>query len=106
MLKSDEIAGFDRIVIADEYRVDILQNVIFNNCDGQIHFYNRGETIIEDYFEREKIKTFGNLKNIITSYFSNKDTYDYLAKLLNYDYCLLLNGKSYNESNKDEIDEE
>ena len=81
-----ELKGFDRIIIAQETSIEMIQALLYLSCDAEIDFYNPSGAELPAVYMGDKLTAFGVLENVLTEETIKTDKLYRSAKEINYNY--------------------
>lgn len=81
-------ASFDRIIIAEEPEIELLETLLQYNTGVEIDFYNPTGTLLADVYAEDQLTSFGEHAQILTEENIKTDKLYRLAKKLNYSYLV------------------
>lgn len=84
----EQLKDFDRIIIAQEADIEILQALLYLSGDAEIDYYNPNGTKLATVLEGGRITPFGILKNVLTEENIKTDKLYRAAKKINYNYIV------------------
>ncbi len=101
----NDLRSMDRIILIDE-DLELLQYIILELPKVDIHFYNNEVINIEKIICSERVKSFGDLGQVLHVNMIEDESYFRMGKLLNYDYYLRENDNKINEIEEDLVERE
>lgn len=84
----ENLKEFDRIIVAQDVKEDILQTLLYLSCDAEIDFYNPEGVDLPELYLGDKLTGFGALKDILTEETIKTDKLYREAKEINYSYVV------------------
>lgn len=91
-----QLKSFDRIIVAKEPNVEVLQALLYLSCEAEIDFFNPEGTDLPEFYMGDKLTGFGELKNILTEECIKTDKLYRDAKELNFNYWVKKGEKDEN----------
>lgn len=77
---------YDRIIITQENQLELVQSLLYLCVDNEIHYYNKGDAMLENVFFGKLLRSFGAQSSILTEEnIMSEDLYR-LGMELNYSY--------------------
>ena len=97
----DEISKMDRIIIADtDDRLEVLQQLLFKDCNLNIHYYSENKIGLSEMFNGQNILVFGESDHVLTRENICDGKLYKMGKLLNYDFFLRNENKTAFDENE------
>ena len=105
----EELKAFDRIIVEQEYDVEILQALLYLNNRTEIDYYNPNGTQLAAVLEGNRITSFGVMEEVLTEENIKTDKLYRMAKMINYSYLVKTDGTgtyTWNRADVEEVMEE
>ncbi len=84
----DILSTMKRVIVADGDVIDILQDLLYENLELNIHCFSAEGGSFTNFFKAESISSFGDLSDVLTEESIKNEKLYAQAKLVNYDYIL------------------
>lgn len=84
----DVLVTMNRIIIADGDVISILQDLLYENLELNIHCFSEEGSAFTNFFKSDSISSFGDISDIMTEEAIKEEKLYAEAKLVNYDYFL------------------
>lgn len=85
----EQLKEFDRIIVAQDTDVELLQALLYLSSDAEIDFYNPEGVDLPKLYMGDKLTEFGMLKDILTEEMIKTDKLYRDAKEVNYNYAVM-----------------
>lgn len=85
--------GMDRIIVAAENPLQTIQNLLLQDCNCMIYFWNENGADYTSFFKSNNLRVFGEVSDILTEENIKTERLYQQAKLVNYAYELLYSDK-------------
>lgn len=105
----EQLKTFDRIIVSEEVKVEILQALLYLSSDAEIDFYNPEGVDLPKLYMGDKLTEFGMLRDILTEDMIKTDKLYRDAKKVNYNYTVMYDGSgkyTWESPNVEELMEE
>lgn len=84
----EQLRSFDRIIVAQEADVELLQALLYLSSDAKIDFYNPEGADLSKVYMGDKLTEFGMLTDVLTEEMIKTDKLYRDAKKVNYNYTV------------------
>jgi hypothetical protein len=85
----EQLKEFDRIIVAQDADVELLQALLYLSCNAEIDFYNPEGVDLPKLYMGDKLTEFGMLKDVLTEEMIKTDKLYRDAKEVNYNYAVM-----------------
>lgn len=85
----EQLKEFDRIIVAQEPNIELLQALLYLSCDAEIDFYNPMSAELAVAYAENKLTPFGMLDEVLTEENIKTDKLYQAAKRVNFTYAMV-----------------
>lgn len=88
LISLKSIAEMSRVILAGDWELEIIQNLLLYNVDLEIHFYSDKKINLANFFGGKNVLSFGEINERFTEDSIKREQIYRGGKLFNYDYIL------------------